>query len=355
MKKNIFFLLMLITSIVCFYIIFKITRMEIDEKEAARLRDQLHNLDITTFYGNDIYYEKLYYIIASGEGFSAKAYKDSKGKLTIGYGFNMDRGDESRAEWNQLFKGSLSFDSAIKGELEINKEQARTLERYGVRIREFELAKIYHPYWDKMRANERAILTDMYYQSPKLTGINTKFSEYLKEYYKTNNVAYLELVTNEIKLNSSYSTNPLERIGLQNRNNIRAIIFDSRNCPLYSKPYDKLIPEDKMFDVIPGETIIPKEISKKFPESNVLDDHYIWRTCMDDKVRSEHKELEGKVFNYNYDMKRPGDDYGCRCYEQKLPIHAKIIKKENENLIEEEMVEKKVYFLHAVSKKEYFL
>ena len=54
-------------------------------------------------------------------------------------------------------------------------------------------------------------------------------------------------------------------------------------------------------------------------------------------------------------MNRPGDDYVCRCYEQKLPIHAKIIKKENENLIEEEMVEKKVYFLHAVSKKEYFL
>jgi hypothetical protein len=57
MKKNIFFLLMLITSIVCFYIIFKITRMEIDEKEAARLRDQLHNLEIKNFCDNEIYYE----------------------------------------------------------------------------------------------------------------------------------------------------------------------------------------------------------------------------------------------------------------------------------------------------------
>jgi hypothetical protein len=267
----------------------------------------------------------------------------------------MDRLNASRAEWNQIFKGSLSFDSAIKGELEISKEQARMLKRYGVQIRENELAKIYHPYWNIMRANERAILTDMYYQSPKLVGKNTRFSEYLTEYYKTNNAAYLELATNEIKLNSSYSINPLERIGLQNRNNVRAIIFDSRNCPLYSKPYDKLIPEDKLLEVIPKETIIPKEISEKFPENNVLADYYIWRTRMDDKVRPEHKELEGKVFNYNYDMKRPSDDYGCRCYEQKLPIHAKIIKKEDKDLIEEEAAEKKIYFLHAVSKKEYFL
>ena len=347
---------MLITSIVCFYIIFKITRMEIDEKEAARLRDQLHNLEITNFCGNEIYYEKLSYIIASGEGFSGKVYKDSKGKLTIGYGFNMDRGNASRTEWNRMFKGSLSFYSAIKGELEISKEQALMLKKYGICLRENELAKIYHPYWNTIRANERAILTDMYYQSPKLAGKNTKFSEYLKEYYKTNNVAYLELATNEIKLNSSYSTNPLERIGLQNRNNIRAIIFDSRNCPLYSKPYDEIIPEDKMFEVIPGETIIPKEISEKFPEkSYYFGDYYIWRTCMDDKVRPEHKELEGKVFNYEDDMKHPGTDYGCRCYGQKLPIHAKIIKKEDKDLIEEEAVEKKVYFLHAVSKKEYFL
>ena len=57
------------------------------------------------------------------------------------------------------------------------------LKRYGVRIRENELAKIYAPYWNTMRANERAILTDIYYHSPKLVGKNIKFAEYLKEYY----------------------------------------------------------------------------------------------------------------------------------------------------------------------------
>ena len=93
--------------------------MEINEKEAAQLRDQLHNLDIDNLNiinisDNGIYYEKLYYIIASGEEFSAKVYKDSKEKLTIGYGFNMDRGNTSRDEWNEIFRGAISFYSAKK-------------------------------------------------------------------------------------------------------------------------------------------------------------------------------------------------------------------------------------------------
>jgi GH24 family phage-related lysozyme (muramidase) len=333
--------------------------MEINEKEAERLRDQLHNLNIHNLNiidtsDNEIYLKKLYYIIASGEGFSAKVYKDSKGKLTIGYGFNMDRGNTSRDEWNKTFRGAISFDSAKKGEAKITKEQALMLKRYGVRIRENELAKIYAPYWNTMRANERAILTDMYYHSPKLVGKNTKFAEYLKEYYKTNNEYYLALATTEIKQHSSYSKNPLDRIGLQNRNDIRAIIFDSRNCPLYSKPYDELIPEDKQIQVIPGETIISKETSANFPESDNFGDYYIWRTRMDDKVRPEHKDLEGKVFHYEDDMTHPEDDHGCRCYGQKLPIHAKIIEKESKDSEDDEL-ENKVYFLHIAPKKEYFL
>jgi len=70
--------------------------MEINQKEAAKLRDELHNLDIHNVNDHEVYYEKLYYIIASGEGFSSKIYGDSKSILTIGYGFNMDRGNASK-------------------------------------------------------------------------------------------------------------------------------------------------------------------------------------------------------------------------------------------------------------------
>lgn len=132
--------------------------MEINPKEAAKIRDELHNLDIHSFDDREEYYEKLYYIIASGEGFSSKIYRDSKGILTIGHGFNMDRGNASRNEWNQIFKGLISFDEAKNGDSMITKEQARMLKRYGVENREKELAKIYDPYWEKMRLNERAIV-----------------------------------------------------------------------------------------------------------------------------------------------------------------------------------------------------
>ena len=43
--------------------------MEIGEQEAARLRNELHNLDIRDFFDREFYYDKLLYIIASGEGY----------------------------------------------------------------------------------------------------------------------------------------------------------------------------------------------------------------------------------------------------------------------------------------------
>lgn len=148
----------------------------------------------------------------------------------------------------------------------------------------------------------------------------------------------------ELKLHSSYSKNPIERIGLQNRNNIRAIILDSRESPLYSNPNNELIPEDKKIKIILGETIIPRELSKKFPKTNnrgrgTLGDYYIWRTNADDNVRHSHAEREGRVFRHDAQMMHPGKDYNCRCYEERLPINAYIIEQKNqmfkENAIQE--------------------
>ncbi len=336
MKKIIIFLLMLSVSIFSFYIYFKDTIMEIGPEDAARLRDELHNLDIHHHADRELYYQKLYYIIASGEGFSKKVYKDSKNLLTIGYGFNMDRGNASRNEWNNIFKGSISFDSAKEGDIELTREQGKMLKQYGVSAREEEIAKIYYPYWHEMRANERAILTDLYYKSPKLAKKGTKFCKYLKEYYKTGDVHYFELAVTEVKLYSSYSKNPIERAGLQNRNNIRAIILDSRESVLYSNPHDELIPTEKRLKIILGETIIPKYISNSFPKSNKLGDYYIWRTLGDDKVRSTHKDLEGMIFKHEYKMMHPKDDYNCRCYAERLPIHAEIIEQENKMMKEQD-------------------
>lgn len=306
--------------------------MDISKEEAVKIRDLLHNLDINESKNEEFYYDKLCEIIAGGEGFSPKVYPDSRLIPTIGYGFNMGRGKNSRKEWEEVFGQTLSFDKAIKGAIKLNKKQAIMLKKHSIYSRENELKKIYSPYWDKMRLNEKAILTDMYYQTPKLAKGNTRFARYIKEYYRTNNERFLDLATKEIQFYSSYSKNPKEKIGLQNRNDIRAIIFDSRKCPLYSKPYDKLIPQSKKISVLPEETIIPKEISMIFTETNYWDNYYIWRTLNDSKVRPAHREFEGKVFYHaNNNMNHPGEDYGCRCYRQKLPINVAVIENRKEN------------------------
>ncbi|MGC0371609.1 MAG: hypothetical protein DGJ47_000300 [Rickettsiaceae bacterium] len=328
-KQKSTLVLLVLVAIFCFYIILKNITMKINPQEAEKLRDELHNLDISSY---ETYYDQLYHITASGEGFSPRVYKDTKGKLTIGYGFNMDRGEAARHEWDGVFKDKISFDEAIEGKILVTEEQARGLKRYGIEAREKELKVIYSPYWHEMRLNERAIITDMYYQSPKLVGKGTKFLENVKKYYATNNEHYLNLAVKEIKENSSYSPNILERIGLQNRNNIRAIIFDSRECLLYSKPYDELIPVDKQLDIILGETVIPREVSDKYPKRNNWGDYYIWRTCKDSKVRSKHSKFEGKAFKHEDNIMHPGDDYGCRCKRERLPIHANVIEKETKML-----------------------
>ena len=330
-KRNIFFLSLLAVTIFCLYLLFGYYNiMEIGKEEAAKLRDELHNLDVIGFKDREVYYDKLYYIIAAGEGFEPKAYPDTKKKITIGYGFNMDRGEASKREWNDVFNNRISFEKAKNGEITITKEQARMLKRYGVEQREKELARIYAPYWHIIRLNERAILTDLYYQAPALARANTRICSHMKEYYKTGDVNNFKLAVEEVKYHSNNSKNPFERPGLQNRNDIRAIIMDSRESPLYSNPHDELIPVNKLITIKLNDTVISREISKKFPHSNNLRDYYIWRTCMDNKVRSEHAEKEGKVFKYEYEMEHPGQAHGCRCFAEPLPIHAQIIEEEIE-------------------------
>jgi len=169
----------------------------------------------------------------------------------------------------------------------------------------------------------------MYYQSPKLAGSNTRLCNNLKWYYETGSIDYLVIAINEVKLYSSYSQNPKERIGLQNRNDIRAIILDSKESLLYSNPHDELVPKDKIMKVTLEKTVISRGISRMLPKSNNLGDYYIWRTMRDDIVRAGHQILEGKVFKHEDNKQYPGEAPNCRCYKEDLPINAEIIEQEN--------------------------
>lgn len=46
-------------------------------------------------------------------------------------------------------------------------------------------------------------------------------------------------------------------------------------------------------------------------------EHYIWRTMEDNRVRMEHVEKDGKIFNINEGI-LPGQDFGCRCWAESI-------------------------------------
>jgi murein DD-endopeptidase MepM/ murein hydrolase activator NlpD len=49
---------------------------------------------------------------------------------------------------------------------------------------------------------------------------------------------------------------------------------------------------------------------------------FIWRTMEDSKVRSSHQELDGKVFDWESQSQKPGEEYGCRCYAEFVGKHG---------------------------------
>jgi hypothetical protein len=59
--------------------------------------------------------------IVQHEGYETKAYKDTKGKVTIGIGFNLDA-NKSMAK--QYFKSQgIDFDDVYEGKVELTKDQ----------------------------------------------------------------------------------------------------------------------------------------------------------------------------------------------------------------------------------------
>jgi SPP1 gp7 family putative phage head morphogenesis protein len=48
---------------------------------------------------------------------------------------------------------------------------------------------------------------------------------------------------------------------------------------------------------------------------------YIWRTAQDEKVRKDHAERDGTVFDFANPPKggNPSDDYNCRCWAEPIP------------------------------------
>ena len=106
---------------------------------------------------------------------------------------------QAKAEWDEAFKGTISFDAALRGEIYLSEEQADVLLKSRVKQCERELAEIYKPYWEKFKPNEQHALIDIYYVSgPKYVGKGTKIYENEIKYSQTGDCQFLEAILEEI-------------------------------------------------------------------------------------------------------------------------------------------------------------
>ena len=83
-------------------------------------------------FDREVYYDKLSYIILSGEGFKFQICVDTKGVLTMGYGSDINRGSTPKSEWDSIFKGRASFKNAKNSEIEITRIEAKALKNWSL-------------------------------------------------------------------------------------------------------------------------------------------------------------------------------------------------------------------------------
>lgn len=299
--------------------------MAVKLERAAQIRDEIHNLDLNNPEHMKIYEARLYEFIKTNEGKHKKVYTDSKNKRTIGIGFNMDR-DEARDEWDNVFHGTVSFDDAREGRIKLTDEQIDALFPCCLETRRKELRIIYGRAWKngQIKPNERMAIEDAYFVGPALVGSKTKFYKNIKDYVKTSDLAYLKKAHREIKERSNPIADKIEdtpearekealrRKGIQNRRDVQAKMLASYECPFYTQPHEGQFPQMPCKRVILGKTRIPREAPGPYIYH---EDLYIWRTCKDNKVRSTHRDNEGKLFLKSSPPPtgNPGDAYNCRC------------------------------------------
>lgn len=56
---------------------------------------------------------------------------------------------------------------------------------------------------------------------------------------------------------------------------------------------------------------------------------YVWRTCGDDKVRSEHAARDGEIFSWITPPKggHPGSDHNCRCWAEPVKLSGRELQR----------------------------
>ena len=289
---------------------------DIREDIAPIIRDIIHSADPND---REILDKYVFLFLNDHEGLKNKAYLDSKNNITVGIGFNMQaRG--ARAEWEQVFGGSVSFDKVMQGELDLTDEQVEKLAKFSIntRINKLETTH-YQAIWSKMPINEKTAIISLFFNAETLANDKTKLCQYMHNYYKTGNKHCLVEAVTEVRDRS----NKHHEKGVQMRRNCEAAMLSSMDAPLYAGPGLKPCLSKLKLELSrnPFATRLPVNIAKYFSGQSMHPDFFIWRTELDQRVRPEHIRKEGLIFQKNLlaPNSRPGAAYNCRCYEEPVP------------------------------------
>jgi hypothetical protein len=293
--------------------------MGIGLDDAAKMRDILHNLDLSNPEHKKLYDELAFKFIScfevSPKGPDLVAYNDGKENITVGYGFNMSD-PAAKTLWGKAFAGindAPSFDDVMAGKAQITAEEALKL-YHGVRaVKRGELSVLYEPHWDKFKPNEQLMIEDLYYNSGnRIVGRKTSVRAHMMDYGDTKDPASLKSAVEVVK-NANKEPDKI-RAGIQKRRDAQAELGDSAKCPFYTKPGEQVKHEETI--VKPNSDItIPRKSGDLEEGCTKSDRYYIWRTQLDHKVRKAHMLREGKIF----DSQNPPDDgnphekNNCRC------------------------------------------
>jgi GH24 family phage-related lysozyme (muramidase) len=182
--------------------------------EAEGSKEQIQNWINRLKYPNltEADYKQIRYeFIKSIENCNKTAYLDTKDKMTVGIGFNMDDAS-ARIAWNTVFGGNgLDFDLVYNQNISLNDSEIKQLFDYSVKTRENEMfsSSQYGDIKNDISYNQRLTIESMWYNKPSLVwGPNkkdtdgTSFYKNLHDYIETSEHYYLDNALYEI-LNKS--------------------------------------------------------------------------------------------------------------------------------------------------------
>jgi hypothetical protein len=284
-----------------------------NKSEIEIMRNNIHNTDLNDKQQRDaFYYDITQYIKKREQGgfpleYMLHIHNAQDGKITVGYGFNMT--DHSEERWNKFFQdfiGEVPDYNLIKtGKQDLTPQQAEYLLKSTLTMEtiphikqkinnDYNEGKIQEEinYFAILKPNEKFAVIDIYYNSGGTMFGRNGFEKYdirkeLQLYIQKQDPQYLANAYNKVK---AYGISAASKYGqgLVSRYRDNAIMLESYNCPIYSKP---------------NESNLPKQ-----------DLYFTWHHNSTSKdSRKHHIKWDGQTFKVGDSEWQEMGQYNCRC------------------------------------------